>query len=1165
MNKTVNEPVEDYIPVIIIVVGTMNGKHCKRHYSALLDSGSTTTWISRRAATAMNVPLRSVERLSSITMCGKLESSHAITCDQSLLPDFSTSKRLDQFTARLFDKPLRYDMIIGRDVLSQIGVVMDYQNKQLIWDKDVVPMTTQSELNSLARRPDQVREAMFHKIVLKQLDIEDENDANASNMEIKAANYSKVDIADVVNKQTHLSAEQREQLQELLSQFPNLFSGKLGRWPGGTIHLDIQEGATPVHKRHYPVPRIHEKTFKDELDRLVAIGVLERVGRSEWAAPTFIIPKKDGTVRFVSDFRALNKVIKRKVYPLPRIQDILARRKGYKFFTKLDISMQYYTFELDDKSKDLLTIATPFGLYRYKRLAMGVNQAPDISQEVMDKVLQDIDDVEKYLDDVGCFSDDWTKHLALLETVLQRLEDNGFTINPSKCEWAVKETDWLGYWLTPVGIKPWQKKVQALLDMQPPTNITQLRSFIGLATYYRTMWPHRAHTLAPLTDMTGTKKFKWKEEHQRAFEEMKALAASDALLHYPDHNKPFDIETDASDYQLGAVIKQEGAPVAYYSRKLNTAQRNYTTIEKELLSIVETLKEFRSMLLGAQLRVFTDHKNLTHQLTQFQTQRVLRWRLYIEEYGPQFFYRKGIQNPVADAFSRVPTARMSPSAGEALGKEEVRSGDNTSDDEEVYSLIDEPQLADCLMHHPAWTTIHKTSGLDGASGLACGSGLHAQYGTGLAAREQQETQERHKHARHEKHSAPNVDQQDESYLIHPAFEEGQYPLSYDVIAAHQREEAGLMRAVEDDHRKEIQYKQLGDAQVIILQTPDPAQWKICIPSALLDKLIDWYHLSLAHAGITNMEATISRHFTHPKLGARIRERVGACDICQRMKTGSKAYGKLPARDVRIAPWYEVHVDLIGPWKITVGNVEISFKALTMIDPVTNLLEIVPYRSKSAHHISRLFENTWLSRYPRPMRVVFDRGAEFKGPFMNMLRSNGIEAHPTSTKNPTANAICERVHLTIGNVLRTLMHTRNPNRPTDVDEIIEQALATAMHATRVAAHNSLNKWSPGALVFQRDMLLDIPLIADIMAITTQRELKINNSLLKANAQRLTYDYHVGEQVLLKVPDPAKMDERWEGPYRIEQVHVNGTVTIRLSPMITERLNIRRIKPYRQLHS
>ena len=185
--------------------------------------------------------------------------------------------------------------------------------------------------------------------------------------------------------------------------------------------------------------------------------MLEKCGATEWAVPHFAIAKKDGRIRMISDFRSVNKHLRRRVYPLPLINEVLCKRSGYKYLTKLDISMQYYTFELDDASKEICVITTPFGKYRYNRLPMGICQSTDIAQEIMENTLSDFEEVEVYLDDIAVFSNDWESHVASLRRVLLRLEEKGFTINPLKCEWAVQETDWLGYWLTPAGLKPWKK------------------------------------------------------------------------------------------------------------------------------------------------------------------------------------------------------------------------------------------------------------------------------------------------------------------------------------------------------------------------------------------------------------------------------------------------------------------------------------------------------------------------------------------------------------------------------------------------------------------------------------------------------------------------------------------------------------------------------------
>ena len=196
--------------------------------------------------------------------------------------------------------------------------------------------------------------------------------------------------------------------------------------------------------------------------------------------------------------------------------------------------------------------------------------------------------------------------------------------NPLKCDWAVQETDFLGFWITSKGVKPWIKRIEPILAMSTPKIQTDVRAFIGAVNNYQSLWPRRAHVLAPLGQLIGKGKFIWEPIHQQAFYEMKAIILEDAINAFPDYSIPFHVYKDASNLQLGAAIIQRDKPIAYYSKKLTPDQQNYTTTEKELLACVKTFKEYSKMLTGAQIILYTDHNNLT--LKTFSVQHILRWR-----------------------------------------------------------------------------------------------------------------------------------------------------------------------------------------------------------------------------------------------------------------------------------------------------------------------------------------------------------------------------------------------------------------------------------------------------------------------------------------------------------------------------------------------------------
>ena len=536
-----------------------------------------------------------------------------------------------------------YDMIIGTDLLSELGIILDFNEKTIKWEGNEVPMTPftgqfQNYINEIYQdqlEPHIVKEALERTV--KILD----------------ADYSAVNLSSIVKEYEHLNTSEQQKLIDSLEKYPSLFQGGLGTLNIKPIHLELVKDAQPYHAKPFPIPQVHEETTKKEIHRLESIGVLQKNTTSQWAAPTFIKRKKTGDVRILTDFRKLNMQLKRSPFPLPKISHLLQSLSGFQYATALDLSMGYYHVPLDEETQQLCTMILPWGKYQYMRLPMGIKNSPDIFQAVMNELLGDLEFVRVYLDDILIISKgSFDEHLEQLEQVLQHLKLAGFRVNVCKSSFATQEFEYLGFWLNRQGLQPQPKKVEAIMRLQPPKTVKQVRHFLGLVNYYRDVWRRRSHILAPLTDLTKKNKtFKWGSDEQTAFEKIKTIVSRETLLSFPDFTQMFHVYTDASKKQLGAVIIQNEKPIAYYSRKLNTAQQKYPTGEQELLSIVETLKEYRNILLGQKLIIHTDHKNLLYESTA--SDRVVRWRLMVEEYGPVFQHLAGETNIAADALSRL--------------------------------------------------------------------------------------------------------------------------------------------------------------------------------------------------------------------------------------------------------------------------------------------------------------------------------------------------------------------------------------------------------------------------------------------------------------------------------------------------------------------------------
>jgi transposase InsO family protein len=337
-------------------------------------------------------------------------------------------------------------------------------------------------------------------------------------------------------------------------------------------------------------------------------------------------------------------------------------------------------------------------------------------------------------------------------------------------------------------------------------------------------------------------------------------------------------------------------------------------------------------------------------------------------------------------------------------------------------------------------------------------------------------------------------------------------------------------------------------------------------------------LPTASSGQTRLEATIAATMYWKTLRSMVRRHVQRCHKCQLGKRKKRKHGKLPTKIAETTPWRCVCVDLIGPYTIKAKDGTIlDFMCLTMIDPATAWFEIIelPIASvkvlrkgeevseiiidKSSAQTSRLFNKQWVSRYPRPKMVIYDNGSEFKLYFEELCETYKIKRKPTSVKNPQANAIIERMHAVLGDMLRTSnLDMADTVTPEDVDNFLTDA-AWAIRST----YHTVLKSTPGAAIFGRDMLFDIPFLADWTAVGKRRQDLVDQSAAKENAKRVDFDYAVGQKVILRKDGVLrKAEQKYEGPFTITQVHTNGTVRIQRGSL-SERLSIRRIEPYHEV--
>ena len=421
--------------------------------------------------------------------------------------------------------------------------------------------------------------------------------------------------------------------------------------------------ARPIYQTPYNTNPKNKAFLKEEIAKMEANGII-RKSISPWASPVVIVDKKGGDKRICIDYRKLNAVTKPDAYPLPRIDNMLESFGQAKWFTTLDLASGYWQVAMKEKDIEKTAFTTPFGLYEFLVMPFGLSYAPGTFQRLMNRVLQDfLDDfVAVYLDDVIIYTKgSFEQHMDHLRQVFKALKEANLKIKLKKCHFALPNIHFLGHVVGQDGIRPDPEKIEKVKHFPVPTNLTQLRAALGLFSYYRKFIKDFSRIAKPmLTLLKKDAPFSWTEKQQNAFDRLKEMLVKAPILGYPDFEKPFIIYTDASGIGLGAVlsqVKEDGKEhvIAYASRSLSPAEKNYSVTDQECLAVVWAIKKFQHYLGLLPFTIITDHIALKWlQTSKMPSGRRARWVMELQQYDFSIKHRPGKTNANADALSRAP-------------------------------------------------------------------------------------------------------------------------------------------------------------------------------------------------------------------------------------------------------------------------------------------------------------------------------------------------------------------------------------------------------------------------------------------------------------------------------------------------------------------------------
>ena len=937
----------------------------------------------------------------------------------------------------------------------------------------------------------------------------------------------------------NLDDDQKVTLRKLLCEFSDVFSEgshDLGRTSEVKHTIDTGD-ARPIRQpaRRLPLSRMEEAS--QLISDMSKQGIIEP-SSSPWTAPVVLVKKKDGSSRFCVDYRKLNEITKKDSYPLPRIDTTLDAFAGSSWFSTLDLKSGYWQVELQEEDREKTAFTTGNGLWQFVVMPFGLCNAPATFERLIELVLVGLpwSVCLVYLDDIIVHAKTFDASVQNLQEVFRRLRSASLKLNPDKCELFQQQVSYLGHLISAQGVSADPSKVRAVTAWPIPKSKTELRSFLGLCSYYRKFVRSFADIAKPLHKLTEKDvPYVWSEECDTAFQRLKYLLTSTPILGYPTPDGKFIIDTDASEKGIGAVLSQEQngqeKVIAYFSRTLSRTEQNYCVTRRELLAMVKGIEHFHYYLYGRRFTLRTDHASLRWLLNFRQPEgQIARWLQKLQEYDFEIQHRLGRSHGNADALSRRPCDETDCTFCLRLEKkddEAVRTARVAVANEEMCTDSIEPEISVFKIWSKEELIQQQTEDPDIGPLLQLKSKSNSKPTWG--------------------------DVSNQSYGMKAYWAQWE---SLEMI------EGIMYRRWEDPDGR-------GSKHLLV------------VPKSLQSDILHQLHSSrtAGHLGVKKTAARVHQRFYWTDWRRYVQDWCKKCDVCATRKGSSRKRAPLKIYNVGY-PMERVAVDVLGPLpKTESGNEYI----LIAQDYFTKWVEAFALPNQQATTVAEVLVNQFFCRFGVPMELHSDQGRNFESAvFQEICKLLQITKTRTSPYHPESDGMVERFNRTLENGLTMFV---NENQ-TDWDQHIPLFLM----AYRTAVHVS-TKVTPSKMMLGREMRVPIDLWSgkpeeeighrtstqyaqdleeklERVHVIARKNLEKSSAAMKRRYDSKVcgsrFDEGVGVWLhctMRKKGKSPKIMKRWDGPYVVIN-HLNDVIVriqrgLRAKPKV---VHVNRLKPY-----